>query len=138
MTELKDDVEANRPAPGSLVISVRQPWAWLIFNGKDIENRDWYTKVRGQVFIHASKGMTNQEYLWALEFAGQIIPRHILSVFPGKDELARGGIIGSVEIVDCVTRSDSRWFRGRYGFVLRDQQPLPFYPYRGHLGFFKI
>lgn len=29
-------------------ISIRQPWAWLIANGfKDIENRDWATKFRG-------------------------------------------------------------------------------------------
>lgn len=37
-----------------LVLTVKQPWAWLIFNGKDVENRTWYTKVRGKVCIHSS------------------------------------------------------------------------------------
>jgi len=52
--------------------------------------------------------------------------------------IERGGIIGSVEIVDCVTESNSRWFMGRYGFVLRDPKPLPFIPWKGQLGFFDV
>ena len=40
-----------------LALSIRQPWAWLILRaGKDVENRDWSTKVRGRVLIHASVG----------------------------------------------------------------------------------
>ena len=30
-------------------LSVKQPWAWAIFHGKDVENRDWPTNVRGPV-----------------------------------------------------------------------------------------
>lgn len=37
----------------------------------------------------------------------------------------------------CVTRSDSPWFFGRYGFVLADVRPVPFFPVKGALGFFK-
>ena len=49
-------------------LSIRQPWAWLILNaGKDIENRSWYTSVRGRVLIHASKGMTLAEYEDAID-----------------------------------------------------------------------
>lgn len=55
-----------------IALSIRQPWAWHILNsGKDIENRDWPTRFRGRVLIHASKGMTRAEYedgqdpLWA-------------------------------------------------------------------------
>jgi hypothetical protein len=47
-----------------------------------------------------------------------------------------GGIVGRAEIVDCVTEMDSRWFFGRYGFVLRNAEALPFQPCRGALGFF--
>ena len=37
------------------VLSVRQPFATLICSGvKDVENRTWKTKYRGQVLIHAS------------------------------------------------------------------------------------
>lgn len=37
-------------------LSIRQPWAWMILHaGKDIENREWPTRFRGRVLIHASK-----------------------------------------------------------------------------------
>ncbi len=131
-----NQVEENRPPVDSLVISVRQPWAWLIINaGKDIENRDWFTKVRGRILIHAAKGMTKDEYESAYHTMIRV-NRSLL--MPSFATLDRGGIIGSVEIVDCVSKSDSPWFFGRYGFVLRDPQRLPFYPCRGQLGFFRI
>ena len=39
-----------------LALSIQQPWAWLIVNGfKDVENRDWPTKIRGIVGVHAGK-----------------------------------------------------------------------------------
>lgn len=57
---------------------------------------------------------------------------------PPLADLQRGGIVGSVQIVDCVMQSDSPWFRGRFGFVLRDPRPLPFVPWRGSLGFFDV
>lgn len=111
-------------------LSIRQPWAWLILNaGKDIENRNWSTAFRGRFLIHASKGMTRYEY--------ENAPIHIVDL-PDFDELQRGGIVGSVELVDCVSDSDSEWFFGEYGFLLRDPKPLPFIPYKGKLGFFDV
>ena len=128
---------AELEGEGMRALSIRQPWAWLILNaGKDIENRDWKTSYRGRILIHASKGMTHDEYENALDTrysiapnAGELPPFHILE---------RGGIVGSVEIVDCVEESESPWFFGRYGFVLRDPKPLPFSPVRGQLGFFEV
>lgn len=118
-------------------ISIRQPWAWLILNaGKDIENRSWPTKIRGRVLIHASKGMTRAEYadatdpLWASR--GESID------LPPFEDLERGGIVGSVEIVDCVRESDSPWFNGDWGFVLSNPKTLPFQPVNGQLGFFEV
>jgi len=57
---------------------------------------------------------------------------------PPFETLERGGIIGMINLVDCVMDSTSDWFFGKYGFVLRDPQPLPFIPYNGQLGFFKV
>lgn len=118
-------------------LSIRQPWAWHILNsGKDIENRDWPTSFRGRVLIHASKSMTKTEYengrdpLWAS--GGPTIE------LPDPADMGFGGIVGSVEIVDCVTQSDSPWFFGRFGFVLRDPKLLPFLPWKGRLGFFDV
>lgn len=32
-------------------LSIRQPWAWLILHaGKDIENRVWQTRFRGELY----------------------------------------------------------------------------------------
>lgn len=125
-----------------LAISIRQPWAWLILNaGKDIENRDWSTRVRGRVLVHASKGMTRDEYLDALDTVHEISRRRPFPpglTLPAFDELERGGIVGSVEIAGCVTQSQSPWFFGYYGFELRDARPLPFIPYKGALGFFDV
>lgn len=119
-----------------IALSIRQPWAWLILHGgKDIENRDWPTKFRGRVLVHAAKGCTRAEHENAAWFAD---PQPGSPNVPLLAELDRGGIVGSVEIVDCVTDSASHWFVGRYGFVLRDPLLLPFTPWRGQLGFFDV
>ena len=127
-------------APMLPCLSIRQPWAWLILHGgKDIENRDWPTKRRGRVLIHAAKGMTREEWAgaWTFSHGTGANPKAVEAGLTFSS-IARGGIVGSVEIVDCVEDSDSRWFTGRYGFVLRDPRPLPFVPYRGALGFFGV
>lgn len=119
----------------NIALSIRQPWAWLVINRhKPIENRTWTTKYRGRVYIHASKGMTADEYQDAANFAMNLAG----IVVPEFHELERGGIIGSVEIVDCVTESDSPWFFGKCGFVMRDPKPLPFVACKGQLGLFKL
>ena len=113
-------------------LSIRQPYAWLIVNGfKDIENRSWKTFHRGPVLIHASKAMARDEYAFA----------HCLAeeqgiVLPPIEELERGGIVGRVNIVDCVDKDPSPWFFGEYGFLLEKAAPLPFQPCTGRLGFF--
>lgn len=119
-----------------IALSIRQPWAWLILNaGKDIENRDWATSRRGRFLIHASKGMTKDEYRNGQDTLSEVEPLRLLPPF---ERLARGGIVGSVELVDCVRASSSPWFFGEYGLVLREPRPLPFISYRGRLGFFEV
>jgi hypothetical protein len=118
-------------------LSIRQPWAWLILHaGKDIENRDWPTKFRGRIYVHASKGMTIDEYEEAADFAVSL--KLGLGIkMPGPKAIERGGIVGAVDIVDCVSASDSPWFFGRYGFVLAKPRRLTFLPCKGQLGFFR-
>lgn len=125
-------------------LSIRQPWAWAIINaGKDIENRDWSTRFRGPVCIHASKGMTNREWDEAMDFIDRAFPVPLASQIgrrrsaTGSLDAKRGGIIGVAEIVDCVEASPSPWFFGRYGFVLSNVRPVEFIPVKGALGFFK-
>lgn len=115
-------------------LSIRQPWAWMILHaGKDIENRTWQTWYRGEVLIHASQGMTRDDYAAAMLFiAGMPGTWRV----PAPDLLERGGIVGSVTIADCVTESSSPWFTGDFGFVLVNPKPLPFRPCKGALKFF--
>ncbi len=122
---------------GLSALSIRQPWAWLILNaGKDIENRTWQTHFRGRFLIHASKGCTRKEYREAIEdwvYLFDIPDERV----PSFESLNFGGIVGVATIADCVAKSESEWFSGPFGFVLRDVQPLQFVPCTGALGFFK-
>jgi hypothetical protein len=108
----------------------------IVHGWKDIENRDWPTRFRGRILVHASGTMTLIEYAEACAVARQI-RGNLDGLLPAR-AIQRGGIIGSVEIVDCVTESDSDWFFGRYGFVLRAPEVLPFRPFKGRLGFFGV
>lgn len=118
-------------------LSVRQPWAWAIIHaGKDIENRGPIAIRKGnmrpgRIAIAASKGMTQEEYAHAYEFM-----RSIGILCPPAGALIRGGIIGSVSVVEIVTRSSSRWWFGPRGLVLRDPQACDPRPCSGALGYF--
>lgn len=121
-----------------LALSVRQPWAWAIIHaGKDIENRSWQAvnhglRQRGRIAIHAAKGLSRDEYLEAASFMWTLGV-----ACPAAANLARGGIIGSVEVVDVVSKSDSPWFFGPRGLVLRNPIACPFVPSVGQLGYFQ-
>ncbi|MFL8988630.1 ASCH domain-containing protein [Pseudomonas sp. QLc11A] len=120
-------------------LSIRQPWAWLIIHGgKNIENRTWHTKHRGRFLVHAAKGMTNEEYCDGLEFAMRAGDIQLLRDFPTAQEMQRGGIIGSVELVDSLDISTSPWYMGEKAFLLREPKPLPFTPLKGRLNFFEV
>jgi hypothetical protein len=113
-------------------LSIRQPWAWLVANGhKDIENRQWLTHFRGTFYVHASSGITRDEYVFA-----EVLAEENGVAIPAFEDLKRGGIIGQVEIVDCVTDDASPWFFGEFGFVLKNARPLEFIPCKGSLKFF--
>lgn len=119
-------------------LSIMQPWAWLIVNRhKAIENRDWPTRFRGPVAIHAGKKID--------QFAARDVQSCIHPVTGDaadwdtwiEDGKGLGGIVGIADIVDCISASSNPWFVGRYGFVLANQRTIPFIPVRGALGFFE-
>ena len=93
-------------------LTVRQPWAWAIVTGyKDVENRSKPTNHRGPLLIHAAKQMdpTGFQDLWELSIYRKL-----------PDDLPLGGLIGVVEIVDCVTNSKSPWALSKaWHWVLR-------------------
>jgi len=107
------------------VLSIKPPWAYaIIYGGKDIENRNWNTTYRGRFYVHCSGNPDKNA------------PPEVWALMP-KDA-PTGGIIGSVELEDVVNYSDSKWFQGPKGFVLKDPKPEEFKPLKGRLGFFEL
>ncbi len=123
--------------PPEIALSVRQPWAWaIIHGGKDIENRTAGAVRHGMtarhICIHASKGMTRDEYADTRDFMASLG-----IVCPRPDKLVRGGIIGAVTVSDVVSNHASPWFVGPCGLVLTDAQTVEPIPAVGQLGYFK-
>ena len=123
----------NRAAYRAL--SVRQPWASLIvYAGQTIENREWPTRYRGPLLIHAAQARPS-----AAEAAA--IHRWLRERgLPSAAALAMpyGAVIGVVDLVDCVCASADPWFVGTYGFVLANARPLAPFPLRGERGLFAV
>lgn len=139
-------------------LSIKQPWAWLIVHGfKDIENRDWKIgrkptcfgeyqnrglELPSRVYVHAGKSssdITNEVFAWIIERLNFGQRETFLRAGQKPTQIHLGAIVGEVDIVDCVTESDSPWFVGKYGFVLANpvayKEPIL---YRGQLGFFEV
>lgn len=118
-------------------LSLKQPWAWAVLHGKDVENRVWYTHHRGPFWIHASAGMTRKYYEETKEF---IEARGIL--IPPMGELLLGGIIGHTSIVKVAPKLDEpelKWHMvQQFGFILRDTTEVPFVPCVGSRRFWYV
>lgn len=76
------------------VLTIKQPWATLIMQGdKRFEFRSWQTKYRGELLIHAGKGIDKE----AIKRLAKYLP----------EELPSGKILGKVELVDCIKMSSN-------------------------------
>ena len=74
------------------VLTIKQPWATLIIKGdKRFEFRSWKTKYRGELLIHAGKGIDKE----AVKRLEKYLPK----------ELPIGKILGKVTLVDCIKMS---------------------------------
>lgn len=125
-------------------LSILQPWAWLIVNGhKDIENRKWRTAFRGDVLIHAGKGLDLDSLMWLANNFHELglsndLGGKLIAIARNEIRLDRGGIVGMATVTACVDASQSKWFNGPWGFELAAARPVPFVPLRGALGFFEV
>ncbi len=119
-------------------LSVRQPWAWALFHGKDVENRSWPLPrhILGQtIAIHAS---SYKHWLW-----WDLSPEQLDATKPPSDLpiLAMGSLIGTVKIAGQLPMdAESLWKeKGQYGFVFAEakefEKPIPC---KGKLGFFEV
>lgn len=122
-------------------LTIKQPWATLIMQGdKRFEFRSWKTNFRGDVLIHAGKGLDKEAVVRLKKYL--------------PDELPMGKILGKVTITDCVPMSDefakmlskensdiytSHSFSNNYGFQIENVEvfdtPIDA---KGQLGFWNI
>lgn len=118
-------------------ISIHQPWAWAIMAGhKTIENRTWETSHRGTLLIHTSKTRSSYDRemaTWLARFGIDL---------PPWDDMPKGLLVGSVDLIDCVRVADvasSPWVQGPICWLIKNPvvftQPIP---YRGKLGMFDV
>jgi hypothetical protein len=109
-------------------LSIRQPWAFLVVTGrKCVENRVWRTSYRGSLLVHAGAR-------WTDEPVESIEKRHRIEV---PRDLPLGGVVGVVDLVDIIERSDDPYFTGPLGWVFANARVLPFRPVVGRLGLFE-
>ena len=104
-------------------LSLKQPWADLIVQGKKIiETRKWRTNFRGEFYIHASKSFDKKN----------------CESFGIKNPVT-GALIGKVELVnDEDYRKHFAKNFVRYGYLLRNIKRINPVPYKGKLNFFEV
>jgi hypothetical protein len=120
------------------VLSIKQPWAELILQGKKkIEIRKWNTKFRGLFLIHAS-GDPDREAMKRFGFS--------------EKELPLGKIVGKVFLVDVkdYRKLGDKEFEkdknkhlagmewGNFGFILENVERVKPINVRGKLGFWEF
>jgi len=82
-------------------LSLSRPWAWAMFHGKGIENRDWIFKYRGRIVIHAARSWDPEGFLFLASHTALLDAK-----LPAPGDFPTG-LIGELDIVDLVTVSDS-------------------------------
>lgn len=135
-------------------LSIRAPWWWfIIYAGKDIENRSWNCKKRGPIAIQASTWWNTEQVEFEFEdmmdrlkgcgewnIQGWTPPRDDGLLLSWRDLRDMGGhVVGTTEIVGCTQESVSPWFFGPNGIMLANSKPLaePF-RHKGKLSFFEV
>ncbi len=127
-------------------LSFKQPMAWALFHGKDVDNRFKYTSMRGMILIHTSKTFSMEYWQWICDNENRLGPGNLPwygDFYSEKDrtpDMFMGGIIGKINIVDCTQNNSSRWYFGKPYYALIIEKPILFdkpIPCRGMPGFFE-
>ena len=111
-------------------ITIKQPWATLIAKGyKEYEFRTWKTKYRGDILIHAGKGIDKKamerfKHL-NLEYpVGQIIAKAIITDCVKVDDRLRDVLAKKDPIVykGVINKTSNDW--DGYGFKLENIEKI--------------
>jgi hypothetical protein len=137
-------VEGVPANDANYALSLKQPWAALVVHGlKTIEVRRWPTARLGRIWIHAARISDPRQEAW----------KHVPNKLTETATLT-GGIIGSVELIDCIAYRDldtflrdqpkhlneAAWFEPPelFGFVFSEPRVTPFRMYPGWFRFFEV
>lgn len=127
-------------------ISLWQPWASAVALGlKTIETRNWETKYRGLIAIHAALQWSKpqQQFFHQLR---TICPT--LQSLGNKPPL--GAIVAVARIADCkmsvevfqsagsINQALGDYTHGRFAWLLSDITPIVPLPYKGRQGMFSL
>lgn len=129
-------------------VSLMQPWASLVVHGlKQYETRSWRTAYRGPLLIHASARLAPfaRDLCESEPFATDLASVGIRSY----GELPLGGIVGVVELADCIDvsalaeigdreRAFGDFRPGRWAWLLRNARALPFAAVKGTLAIYDV
>ena len=124
------------------VLTIKQPFATLIAEGlKEYEFRTWKTKYRGEVLIHAGKGidkkaMEKYKHLNLTYPTGCIIAKATITDCVTIDDNARKMLSSKNSIIYSSIIEDSNW--NGYGFRLEDVEKVNPIPASGKLSFWKF
>lgn len=112
------------------VITIKQPWATLIAEGyKEYEFRTWKTNYRGDILIHAGKGIDKDaverfKYL-NLEYpSGQIIAKAVITDCIKVDDELRNILKKKDPIVykGVISKTSKDW--NGYGFKIENVEKI--------------
>jgi hypothetical protein len=118
------------------VITIKQPWASLIAEGyKEYEFRTWRTKYRGEILIHAGKGV-DKKVLKRFE--------HLNLEYPSGCIIAKANITDCVEVTEDfrvkMNKKDEKVYKGiqdrnwnGFGFKLENVEKIEHIPINGKL-----
>ena len=133
----------QQPHPEQIALTIQQPWAELILRGiKSIEIRSVPVGMRTTIYLYTSQKLSS------IPAATAAIRKNNIPL----EELSRGQIVGTVDIIDCqpCTREDAaaacvpwKLIKGQYSWKLANprqfESPLQspripygmwFYPFR--------
>jgi hypothetical protein len=114
-------------------LTLWRPWPWVIlFGSKCTENRPWWREsVRGHwIALHAGKH-------WDQDGEARILAVHP-EMPRDRSQHPSGAIVGVARVVEVVTKSDSPWFTGPYGWILQDIAPIHSVSCKGMQGLWAI
>jgi len=121
---------------GLRALSIRQPWLdFILYCGKDIECRSWFSHYEGPILLHQSK--TLDDFKDVMGFLLLHVPitaavREVLMHWYYVYEAPEACLLATANIESAIDVQESEWaIEGHYAWRLSDvvvlAEPVPYY-----------